>query len=990
MAIEHAYRTREKHPYIRVYWVSATSMSAFKKDYIALARVLDVHRNASDHHVMEEVSRQLAASSKEWLLIIDNADNSTLLVGDGDASCIATDNSPRGECPIQTYLPLTGNGAVLITTRNETLAFGLTGNKPGRVLRVNVFTEKEAKMFVEVKLPPDRMSPADANELAQSLDYIPLAIAHSTAYLLRMPHISASQYMAWMQQEDARSKILSKGIDNHWEASSFTAVLKTLQISIQAIQECNPVAADMLATMSVLDRQSIPAYLWTGPSDFWREDHVQMVGKDRYPDMDRLEFQETVGVLLGFSLLMQQQEQPLFEMHRLVQQAARTYLANNGRLKDSQEHALGLLAAKYPQTGVYLGDRVMSAMLDSHARGILSLGWVSEVVPRPFKIMWLGRRQNVYDTFEVPKTAALLKWRLGLYYMRDRRLDEAEHLMREAIKSLTLLVEVNNTLVLTMKTHLAQVLHLRRAYNLRLGFVYELDLTEALAEARSAVEARWTRNEPCDPNTLESVAQWAIILYHHEQGGLDNLTHLMESCPISSKHAPLKSVTAHLGVLAYLVESHFHNENNVELIHAFKVAKHIRKECPSQAHKTWPVIHTLRYEAAWLRRKGRLEDGEIAIRMCYLLATEVLGAGSQETLGIFSELTEILRQLKHSEELNELTSQFLVANSQLSPSDIKQKLTEKMDYARDMLRNRWEPALVCQLLLSSLPNAQMLYEHDPWNLLDYRWLLAWAVWETERRSEALVEFENIAKDFAAIETSDENFVEALNATMALIRILVCFEQAVSRHDNFRAFQLALQAQKLGPILEQSGFDGGQNIKLRLQLLLTAPMWSRYPRSKAHELLREALRLSGDGCSDDASDMLYWYRRSRRKAHQTVHEGLAEALRTAFPVLAVVKVWLSMSFPLGALFMMLGIRGVATLGRTLSRHIMYCAIAFCMWWLPSAAWRLLLQPTAKQASFGLKWTINLGIRSAYLLGAGREIVPVFYWGEEGDSKGDIGS
>src|SRR5205085_11098323 len=96
-AIEYAYRHRQEYRY--VFWVNAASRETLIADYLTIASLLKLPEQieAEQSRVIESVKSWLAEHDL-WLLILDNADDLNMAY---------------------TFLPTTGTGHILLTTREQ-------------------------------------------------------------------------------------------------------------------------------------------------------------------------------------------------------------------------------------------------------------------------------------------------------------------------------------------------------------------------------------------------------------------------------------------------------------------------------------------------------------------------------------------------------------------------------------------------------------------------------------------------------------------------------------------------------------------------------------------------------------------------------------------------------------------------------------------------------------------------------------------------------
>jgi hypothetical protein len=106
-------------------------------------------------------------------------------------------------------------------------------------------------------------------------------------------------------------------------------VITTWQILFDQIQSTYPAATDLLALMSMFDRQGIP------------EDLINQ-------DKDRLEFEDAVAPLMSFSLIRTEIGGQLFEMHRLVQLSIQQWLKHKQQLEKWAKESHHVMEKTFP------------------------------------------------------------------------------------------------------------------------------------------------------------------------------------------------------------------------------------------------------------------------------------------------------------------------------------------------------------------------------------------------------------------------------------------------------------------------------------------------------------------------------------------------------------------------------------------------------------------------------------------------------------------
>ena len=284
-----------------------------------------------------------------WLLILDNADDATVLLGlSKSATGTVPASRPRR---LLDFLPRVPHGAVLITTRDRTCALRLNGHRgtPTEVLSMTL--EESIEMFRNVL--PEALE-EEASELVRELENVPLAISQTSAYIKSVPLVSIPKYLAIFRRSDKdQANLLDKDEgDLRRDPEVPNAVITSWEISFNQIQKNSPDSADLLSLMSYLNRQAIPRFFIQG-------------------DVDELAFWDEINPLLSFSLIRPEIGGDTFEMHRLVQTAMRHWLRSEFQDQLWKERTIERVAHHFPTVENQEQHWPICEALMSHADEVL-------------------------------------------------------------------------------------------------------------------------------------------------------------------------------------------------------------------------------------------------------------------------------------------------------------------------------------------------------------------------------------------------------------------------------------------------------------------------------------------------------------------------------------------------------------------------------------------------------------------------------------------
>ena len=426
IAIEYCYRYRETHPVHPILWVFASTAKRFEQAYQDIARRLKLPGwDDPSIDTLRLVSEWLTDGNHDgWLMILDNAD-------DEDVFFNLQSNVDRYSTPLISYLPPTSKGSMIITSRNRMTAFRLT-NVADAIVDISPMKRDDAEILLKRKLPDDRSSASEINDLLTMLEYLPLAITQAAAYIaIRQTRFTISKYLAQLRQNET---ILLKDMgDLRRDYEVPNSILKTWQISFNQIKSHYPQSADLLSLMSVLSRQGIPQSL------ICRDKEIS-------------EIKDALDTLHNFLLITREREDGIFGMHRLVQLAMKTWLASHNEINKWENEALRLLTLSfswevgYEQRWYMLlpHAEVVSEYIYHDQTELLRLATLSTQMTMYFQLQGkykaalksIQRAVNIHQLLKMEDSALIESLLFQALVFRELgRYDEAETISRKVLES---------------------------------------------------------------------------------------------------------------------------------------------------------------------------------------------------------------------------------------------------------------------------------------------------------------------------------------------------------------------------------------------------------------------------------------------------------------------------------------------------------------------------------------------------------------------------
>ncbi|KAL8635242.1 MAG: hypothetical protein Q9228_007247 [Teloschistes exilis] len=381
LAIEHVYRIQERSPETWILWIHASSIARFEQSYRDVANHVKIlGRKDPKANILKLVHDWLRdRKNGSWLLVLDNVDDVHLSqeTGSVDPGVQGTSVDNGIVQPMSAYLPYSQHGSILITSRTKGIASKLVEERD--IIVVEPMAQSHALALFKKKLG-SLYDGSNAGELAAALEYMPLAIIQSAAYIKpRAPRYSMRQYLDDFRKSDSNKSSLLKyeggQLRRDWQAKN--SIIITWQISFEYVRREWPLAADLLSLMSFFDRQGIPDFLvrnraqagggcgsgcgsqsqsqsqsqhqrhrhldWSQEREDGKESSENSLSDSNEDDG----FEHDVQVLRDYSFISCDTDQT-FEMHALVQLAMRKWLEANEQLEKWKQQYIRSLSAAFP------------------------------------------------------------------------------------------------------------------------------------------------------------------------------------------------------------------------------------------------------------------------------------------------------------------------------------------------------------------------------------------------------------------------------------------------------------------------------------------------------------------------------------------------------------------------------------------------------------------------------------------------------------------
>jgi hypothetical protein len=301
VAIEYAFRHADD--YDVVWWIPSEDPTHIRSVYIALAEKLGIPNTGAVNAVIEAVRESLRRGHpyRRWLLVFDNADD------------------PQDVRP---FFPSGGSGHILVTSRNT------HWSNVAQTLEVALFDRAESKQLLQRR--NDGLSDADAEQIAEVLGDLPLAIEQAASWL-RVTGMNADEYLTLFARK--RAELLEAGLPLDYHAPvatawnvSFDRLAQEDPAALQLLQVCAFFAPEPISRTLFIELQGIPV-----PAEL-----AEML-------RDPLLLAKAMRQINRYSLAQIDQNNGTIALHRLVQGALYDRMSPQERAQ--MRHAAHVLLA---------------------------------------------------------------------------------------------------------------------------------------------------------------------------------------------------------------------------------------------------------------------------------------------------------------------------------------------------------------------------------------------------------------------------------------------------------------------------------------------------------------------------------------------------------------------------------------------------------------------------------------------------------------------
>jgi len=440
LALEYAYRFAGY--YDLVWWIRAEESATLYFDFLSLCNALTLPvRDTSDKQLIVDILFSWFNRNSRWLLIYDNALKSLDLNG---------------------KLPHASTGHIIITSRNPNWK-GLASK-----LKVHELERRESIDFLCKRTDQDDR--ASANELADALGDLPLALEQAGAYIEETT-ITLSKYIDIFRLH--RNKLWKK---EHNPDNYPNTVATTWTLAMENVLCESKAAADLLNLFSYFGSDDIPF-----KSVIEGVKHLPNTLSQNVSDI--VAMNQVISILRKYSLIESKGDS--ISIHRLVQTITRDRLSENEK-------------KKWCATVLRIINNAFPFNIDD----IECWDKCARLLPHSIVVTNHAEKMKLYNDFTVRlmnDTASYLK--------EQAELSEAMNLLQRALKISEACSGNDNPQISFIVNNLGEILHdLKDLEGARVNYLRALDIDETLYGLNH-------------PQSARSLSNLGLIL--HELGDVD-------------------------------------------------------------------------------------------------------------------------------------------------------------------------------------------------------------------------------------------------------------------------------------------------------------------------------------------------------------------------------------------------------------------------------------------------------------------------------------
>jgi tetratricopeptide (TPR) repeat protein len=231
-------------PQTKIFWLDGSTAHKFAIGFRSVLRLPGDQASENLRADLAFVKHWLESNdSLPWLIIIDDVRINTLF----------------GEERLHELLPNNANGHVIMISRNRQLAGRFT--PPTQLVDMHGMELSDARDLLLSLLPNCSQEPKEIDNIILQFESLPLGIVQAGLFM-SSHNISTEEYLSVLKDSDSTTnEVLMNGLSISRSTTCETSESKSQVISLEDVAQQNSLATVILATISCMAGQDIPASL---------------------------------------------------------------------------------------------------------------------------------------------------------------------------------------------------------------------------------------------------------------------------------------------------------------------------------------------------------------------------------------------------------------------------------------------------------------------------------------------------------------------------------------------------------------------------------------------------------------------------------------------------------------------------------------------------------------------------------------------------------
>ncbi|KAJ3739822.1 hypothetical protein DFH05DRAFT_502076 [Lentinula detonsa] len=662
LALEFAKRFKKRFMFTAIFFITADQEDSIQRSYVDIAKTSGVENPSS----WKVGWNWLKAHKKNWLVVIDNADDPKI--------------------PFSEYLPSCYHGNVIITSRNPELEVYSNQSLELKGMPAEEGIQLLAKYAMKGMKEIRDEEQEKAAEIAKELHYFPLALVHAGAYINNQHSLSQdlSGYLDRLRKQKQREQLLSKG-PRQSKDGYFQSVYETWKISWEQL---SPDSQTFLGLLAHLHYENIPHALFERAAR-----NLDMAESPLGPSnavtkgkaiLERIALDNIMDDAVSYSLISINKERQEYTFHPLVHQWLKDIDKDSHR--QAIEGIVVLAVGEIPQKAYHSADYKFFKRLEPHVRALEDLFTSDYVVKLAIGYIWVKLYYNRKATNMWGPLLDIMIERLGLEDSLTLYLEcEIVDAYQESLGRRDELLGLQQKLMGISKEVLGDKhpATLNRSYALVLTLILEGETSEALKLQQSLFESSKEVLGEEDFDTwdrTEKLIEILLILGKTNEA-LELVKSLLETIKRVWGEVDFY-IPARTQTLVRILQKAGRINEALELVQSLlKVFKRVLEEDHSGINILNKIIRELAVE---LKALGRTDEALGLEQSLLQTSKKVLGEVHPNTLSTTQRIVEILRVLGKINEALELEQSLL--------ETLKRALGEKD--SNDFIGSRFVQAIV--------------------------------------------------------------------------------------------------------------------------------------------------------------------------------------------------------------------------------------------------------------------------------------------------------